>query len=161
LLNRGAAPDTAAVAVEYRRLGGAETGEGRSKALVLARIYLADAGRHAEGRRILEEVTATLPRNTAMLSRTDRAVYAGAEMLLGNHLRETGDFSAASRAFLSAGTLFAPIDDERAAEALYGAVDSFLRTDRRGDAEKALETMRSSWSRSVWTQRAARLLGAE
>lgn len=161
LLNRGAAPDTAAVAVEYRRLGGAETGEGRSKALVLARIYLADAGRHAEGRRILEEVTATLPRNTAMLSRTDRAVYAGAEMLLGNHLRETGDFSAASRAFLSAGTLFAPIDGERAAEALYGAVDSFLRTDRRGDAEKALETMRSSWSRSVWTQRAARLLGAE
>lgn len=161
LLNRGAAPDTASLAVEYRRLGGATSPEGRSRGLSLARMYLDDRSRRGDGVRILEEIDATLPANTARIGRTDRAVYAGAGMLLGNYLRDTGNYSESAQAFLSAGTLYAPIDGERAAESLYGAVDAFLRTNRRGDAEKALETMRTSWPRSVWTGRAKRLMPAE
>ncbi len=161
LLNRGAAPDTASLAVEYRRLGGAGTPEGRSRGLALARMYLADRSRREEGVRILEEIDATLPANTDRIIRTDRMVYAGNAMLLGNFLRDAGDYSGSARAFLSAGSLYAPLDGERAAESLYGAVDAFLRTNRRGDAEKALETMRTSWPRSVWTGRARRLLPAE
>ncbi len=161
LLNRGAAPDTAALAVEYRRLGGSGNGEGRARGLALARLYLADRGRQGDGARILQEIAATLPANTASIARSDRTVYAAASMLLGNYFRDTGDYTGSSRAFLSAGTLYAPIDGERAAESLYGAVDAFLRTNRRGDAEKALETMRTSWPDSVWTLRAQRLIPAE
>lgn len=161
LLNRGAPQDAASLAVEYRRLGGAGSPGGRSKGLALARMYLADRSRREDGVGVLGEIVAALPADTARIGRTDRAVFAGAEMLLGNYLRDTGDYPGSARAFLSAGNLYAPIDGERAAESLYGAVDAFLRTNRRGDAEKALETMRTSWPRSVWTGRARRLLPAE
>ena len=78
-----------------------------------------------------------------------------------NIFRGSDDLSNASSAFLSAGTLFSPIDGERAAESLYGAVDAFMRTGRNSDAVQALKTMRTSWPDSVWTRRASRLVPAE
>lgn len=161
ILERGESPDTANLAVEYTRLGGAKSEAGRSKGLVLAKIYLADTSRRDEGRRILEDITKTLPRTTSSLSRSDRAVYAGSYMLLANFYRNTDELSSASTAFLSAGSLFSPIDGERAAESLYGAVDAFIRTGRSSDAVQAVKTMRSSWPDSVWTRRAIRLVPAE
>ena len=149
------------MAVEYRRKGGSSTGAGREDGLALARMYLADTGHRSDAGTILEEITAAIPRNTAGLSRADRVVFAAAAMLYANYLRDTGDTNGASAAFLSAGTLFAPVDGERAAEALYGAADAFMRSGKRGDAKKALETLRSSWPESLWTRRAGQLLPSD
>lgn len=161
ILERGETPDTAKLMVEYKRLGGEKTESGRARGLELAKVYLADTSRRDEGHRILEDISKTLPRSTAKISRSDRTVYATSYMLLANIFRGSDDLSNASSAFLSAGTLFSPIDGERAAESLYGAVDAFMRTGRNSDAVQALKTMRTSWPDSVWTRRASRLVPAE
>jgi len=154
----GKSPDLVALEGEWARAGKGKTAAGRSAGVRLARLYLADYSRRAELVVLLREIHATLPRDFSKLQRRERADYAAAESMLGNVLREQGAFADAAVFLLTAGTLYAPVDVERAAESLYGAVDAFQQSGKRGDAESAFATMRQTWPDSVWTKRAARLV---
>ncbi len=159
-LERGESAGASALAAEYERSGKSGTPAGRERGLALAREYLADYGKRADARAVLLEVVAKAPSSAARVSRAERIVFASAYALLAESYREAGEYRPAAKAFLSAGTHFAPIDGERAAEALYGATDSFLLSSLRGDAEKTLETLESTWPDSVWTRRARILITA-
>jgi outer membrane protein assembly factor BamD (BamD/ComL family) len=135
-----------------------DTAEGRVAALALAKRYLADYSRRADGKNVLSEITAKTPKSVNDVPREERSVFASAWSLLGSANREDGDFKTASRALLSAGTLWAPIDGERSAEALYGAVDCFLQAGLKADAVKTAETLATTWPLSVWTKRAQLLM---
>lgn len=157
-LVRGASPDVAALETAWTKSGKASTAEGRMAGLALARLYVADYGRRADAKEILEILAAKAPRASAGVSAADREVYAPAWNLLGTMRREDSDYRAAALALLAAGSLYAPVDAERAAEALYGAVDSFLQAGLRADASETGATMRKNWPDSVWTRRAGLLL---
>lgn len=157
-LERGESADTAALFTAWTRQGRAATPAGRDTALRLARLYLADYSTRETARAILREVASQIPRKPETLSVADRNTCAASLTLLGNLLREDADFDGASEYLLSAGTLYAPIDGERSAEALYGAADSFLQAGKRADARKTVETLAKTWPNSVWTRRAAILM---
>jgi TolA-binding protein len=158
ILSKGASPDIAALETAWTKAGKAGTANGRAVGLALARLYVADYGRRADAKAILGELTAKAPRTASGVSAADREVYAPAWNLLGTMRREDSDFKAAATALLAAGSLYAPVDAERAAESLYGAVDSFLQAGLRADASETGATMRKNWPDSVWTRRAGLLL---
>jgi hypothetical protein len=116
----GKSPDLVALEGEWARAGKGKTAAGRSAGVRLARLYLADYSRRAELVVLLREIHATLPRDFSKLQRRERADYAAAESMLGNVLREQGAFADAAVFLLTAGTLYAPVDVERASESLYG-----------------------------------------
>lgn len=160
-LKKGETAGSAALHAEYVRLGRAGTAEGRDRGLALAREYLRDASRRTEARELLLEITGKAPKSFDGLSRGERATFAGAFSLLANGYRNGGDYPRAAKAFLSAGSLYSPMDGERAAEALYGAADSFIQAGLRPDAKRTVETLKSAWPDSVWTRRADMLMSAE
>lgn len=157
-LKGGAAQATAALESDVGKFRRAETAEGRVASLALARRYLADYGSRAKGKALLAEIAAKAPKRASDAPVEERSVFASAWSLLGAANREDGDYASASRALLSAGTLWAPIDGERSAEALYGAVDCFLQAGMKADAAKTAETLSSSWPLSEWTRRAKILM---
>lgn len=156
-LSKGESADSSALLAAYVRSGRAATAEGRAAGLRLGRQYLTDYGTREAAKTVLKEIVSAMPRSAESLSAGEINTYAASLSLLGNLYREAADYSAASAALLSAGTLYAPIDGERSAEALYGAVDSFLQTGLLADAEKTAETLKKNWPDSAWTQRAVRL----
>ncbi len=160
-LKNGESVGAAGLNAEYVRLGRAGTAEGRARGLALAREYLRDASRKTEARELLLEITGKAPRSYDGLSRGERATFAGAFSLLANGYRDGGDYGRAAKAFLSAGSLYSPLDGDRAAEALYGATDSFIQAGLRPDAKRTVETLESAWPDSVWTGRAVMLMSAE
>lgn len=157
-LKGGSTQATAALVADLEKYRRAETSEGRVVALALAKRYLADYGTRAQGKALLAEIAAKTPAQASAVPREERSVYASAWSLFGSANREDGDYKAASRALLSAGTLWAPIDGERSAEALYGAVDCFLQAGLKADAAKTAETLASTWPLSEWTRRARVLM---
>ena len=156
-LSKGESADSAALLAEYQRTGGAGTADGRASGLRLARQYLTDYGTRADAKTVLLEIVSAMPASPDTLVLRERNTFAAAMSLLGNLHREAADFNAASTVLLSAGTLYAPIDAERSAEALYGAADSFLQAGLRADAEKTVDTLKTTWPASVWTARAVLL----
>ncbi len=156
-LSKGESADSAAFLAAYIRSGRSKTAEGRADGLRLARQYLTDYGTREDAKTVLKEIVSAMPASPDTLVLRERNTYAASLSLLGNLYREAADFKAASAALLSAGTLYAPIDSERSAEALYGAADSFLQAGFRADAEKTIDTLKSTWPASVWTRRAALL----
>ncbi len=159
-LERGESAGASALAADYERLGKSANPAGRERGLELAREYLADFSKRAQARAVLLEIVAKAPLASGRLPRAERIVYASSYALLAESYREGGEYRLAAQAFLSAGTYFSPIDGERAAESLYGATDCFLLTSLRGDAEKTMETLDSTWPDSVWTRRARMLITA-
>lgn len=157
-LSKGLSPDVASLHSAYLRSGRASTAEGRSAGLRLARVWLADWNKRSEALDLLREITSRSPSSFDSLSRNDRSIFGTAWTLLASALRENASFREASSAFLSAGGIFSSLDAERSAEALYGAVDSFLQSGQTGDAEKTLATMEKKWPDSLWTRRASLLL---
>jgi len=156
-LSRGESADSAALLAAYIRSGRAGTAEGRAAGLRLARQYLTDYGTREAAKTVLKEIVAAMPRSAESLPEGEINTFAASWSLLGNLYREAADYTSASSALLSAGTLYAPVDGERSAEALYGAVDSFLQTGLLADAEKTAETLKKNWPDSAWTRRAVRL----
>lgn len=150
----GTAGSASAMASAYSREGGSSTASGRMLGLSLAKEYLGDWNRRNEARKILEELTTSAPKTPDGQGSADRRARAEAMSLLANVYREDARYRDASALFLSSGTWFAAVDPERAAEALFGAVDTFLLAGSPPDAQKTLETMRKTWPDSVWTRRA-------
>lgn len=157
-LRNGESADTAGLLTAYAKAGRAATADGRAAGLRLARAYLADFSKRDAAREILKEITAKAPRSAESLSVAERGVFAASWTLLGNGYRDISDYKGSSAALLAAGTLYAPIDGERSAEALYGATDSFLQAGLRADARKTVDTLTKTWPDSVWTRRAAILM---
>ncbi len=160
-LQKGENSAAATLATEYSRSGGADTSEGRSKGLALAREYLSDYGNAAQGEELLGEIAGKYSSTRGDYSRQDRVTFATAHALLAERRRDAGDYARASSYYLVAGTLFSPIDGERAAESLYGAVDSFAQIGKRKDAERTAETLRNAFPQSVWASRARLLLSSQ
>ncbi len=154
----GESIDSAALLAAYNREGKAATASGRSAGVQLARAYLEDYTRRDAALAVLREITARMPARTNLLTDGEKYTWATAWTILGNMYREDRNYADASAALLSAGTLFAPLDGERAAEALYGAADSFLQTGKRADAVSTVATLQRSWPDSVWTKRAQLLV---
>lgn len=150
--------NTASLYASYEKAKRALTGEGRSIGIRLARQYLADYGKRDAAKTLLLEITARVPRDEKSLSTSDRNTFALAWSLLGNTYREGNEFSSASAAFLRSGNLFSPIDGERSAEALYGALDSFIQSGKKADAKTVVDTLSKTWPDSVWTRRAVVLM---
>lgn len=157
-LERGEPSDAAALYAQWVREGRATSAAGRETGLSLARAYLADYRTRNSARDILRELTAQAPRNPAALDSRSRSVFAAAFSLLGNILREDSDFDGASSVLLASGNLYAPLDGDRSAEALYAAADCFLQAGLRSDAEKTVETLVRTWPGSVWAGRAKILM---
>lgn len=153
-LSSGNSGDTGAKTSAYAKAGKAGTAAGRAIGLSLARDYLTDWNRREYARSLLTELTDKAPKSPDGQGAADRRVRAEAMSLLANLLREDGAYNDAALLFLSAGTWYAAVDPERAAEALYGAVDSFLLKGARSDAKTTLATMQKTWPDSVWTRRA-------
>jgi TolA-binding protein len=158
VLVKGGDASVAAFETAWKNSGGSKTAEGRSAGVRLARKYLENYGKRAEAKSVLLEITAKSPQNPAGLGADERAVFGAAWALLGSFYREAGDFRQASKALLASGAMYASVDGDRAAEALFGATDSFLQSDLRADAEKTAATLTSTWPDSAWTKRAVRLL---
>ncbi len=156
-LNAGEKPDVAALADAWEREGKAKTAPGRAAGLALAREYLADYRTRAEAKSLLQSIGARSPESPDALVRDERATFAAAFALLGNTLRDEGSYRDASRALLRAGSYYSAIDGERAAEALYGAVDSFIQSGLAGDAKQTVETLERNFPSSDWTRRAREL----
>lgn len=138
----------------YKSAGGALSPEGRALGLSLAREWLTDWNRRSEALSILSEIASKTPKSPEGLTLSDRRNRAAVMMVLANEYRADGRHAEAAALFLSSGTWYAALDPERAAESLYGAVDSFLQAGRTGDSAKTLETLRKTWPESVWTRRA-------
>ncbi len=153
-LNSGNAGDTAAKIAAYAKASKAGTAAGRAIGLSLAKDYLTDWNRRENARTLLAELTEKAPKSPDGQGAADRRVRAEAMSLLANILKEDGSYGGAASLFLSAGAWYAAVDPEKAAEALYGAVDSFLLKGARSDARTTLETMQKTWPDSVWTRRA-------
>lgn len=160
-LQSGEPGGIAAKLAEYAKAGRAGTAAGCAVGLSLAREYLADWNTRESGRAILAELVDKAPKSPDGVGAADRRARAEAMSLLANMYRDDGAFAKASPLFLSAGAWFAALDPERAAEALYGAVDSFLQSGSPADARKTLETMQKTWPDSVWTRRAVIACGKE
>jgi TolA-binding protein len=156
-LNAGEKPDVASLSDAWEREGRAKTARGRSAGLALAREYLADYRTRGEAKALLQSIGARAPESPDGLAPDERATYAAAFALLGNTLRDEASFKDASRALLRAGSYYSAIDGERAAEALYGAVDSFIQSGFAGDAGKTVETLDKTFPSSAWTRRAKEL----
>lgn len=144
----------AAKLASYKAAGGALSSEGRAMGLSLAREWLTDWNRRDEALSILSEIASKTPKSPEGQTLSDRRNRAAAMMVLANEYRADGRYAEAASLFLSSGTWYAALDPERAAESLYGAVDSFLQAGQRGDSAKTLETLRKTWPESVWTRRA-------
>ncbi|HNY22363.1 MAG TPA: hypothetical protein PKO22_09485, partial [Treponemataceae bacterium] len=157
-LASGGRADVVALELAYRDAGKANTAEGRAEGVRLARRYMEDWGKRAAAKTILLEITAKAPRSPDSLSAQERTTFGLAWSLLGALAREAGEGKSAASAMLAAGTMYAAVDADRAAEALYGAVDGFLQTGLRADAERTAETIARNWPDSVWSRRAAHLL---
>ncbi|HNQ97828.1 MAG TPA: hypothetical protein PKH81_07035, partial [Treponemataceae bacterium] len=93
-------------------------------------------------------------------AREERLVFAAAWSLLATLDRQDNAHVRSARAFLSSGSMYAPLDGERAAEALYGAIDSFVQGKKHADAQTTYQTLIASWPDSRWTARAGMLLSA-
>lgn len=157
-LKNGENPSSASLYVDWTRASRASTSSGRALGLRLARTYLDDYSKRGEAAAVLAEIAAEMPAKTDRLSGPEKNTYAAVWSLLGNLHREDGDYAQASKDLLTAGTLYASTDGERAAEALYGAVDCFLQNGKSADARSAADTLESSWPDSVWTRRAILLI---
>lgn len=153
-LEKGESADNAELFTSYIRFGRASTSEGRATGVLLARSYAQDYNRRTEALDILREITARMPVKTERLGESEKRVFASSWNLFGNILREKGNFREASSALLSAGTLYAEIDGDRSAEALYGALDCFIQAGMTADARKTAETLTTKWPASIWTRRA-------
>lgn len=156
-LNAGEKPDLASLSDAWEREGKAKTAPGRAAGLALAREYLADYRTRADAKALLLSIGARAPESPDALVRDDRSTFAAAFALLGNALRDEGSYRDASRALLRAGAYYSAIDGERAAEALYGAVDSFIQSGFAGDAKQTVETLERTFPSSAWTRRAREL----
>ncbi len=157
-LAHGENADTAALLTSYIQAKRASTAEGRSIGLRLSRLYLADYSKRTEAKDILREIIAKTPRSVSSLSALERNTFAASLSLLGNIYRDETDYRAASSSLLQAGNLYASIDGERSAEALYGAADCFLQAGQNADARTTVETLKKTWPDSVWTRRADMLM---
>ena len=157
-LANGENANIATLEAAYAKANRSKTGEGRETGFRLAKSYMENYSRRTDAYTILREITAELPHRTDTLSARDRSVFASAWSLLGSMLREDADYRSASSAFLNAGNLYAKIDGERSAEALYGAADCFLQAGLRADAVKTTETLKKTWPDSLWTRRAELLI---
>ncbi len=157
-LASGGQSDVVALELAYRDAGKAKTPEGRAEGVRLARRYMEDWGKRADAKAILLEITAKAPRSPDSLSAQERTTFGLAWSLLGSLSREAGEGKSAAASMLAAGTMYAAVDADRAAESLYGAVDGFLQTGLRADAERTAETIARNWPDSPWSRRAAHLL---
>ena len=154
VLKKGRAPGVASLISDWDTLGHAKTPEGRTAGLSLARKYLSDYGTRSDAKNILKEISAKAPQKPDQADPSERSTFAVSLSLYGSMCRNDADYRTASRMLLAAGNWYASIDGERSAEALYGAIDSFLQSGFRADAEKTMETLVSTWPDSVWTKRA-------
>lgn len=150
LLVNGLEEKTAIQLNTFTRSGGVTTEAGRKAGLDLAQLYLASPVNEQKGVAILEDIL-KYPQDTVHT--------ALASLLLGTYYRESGRYTEAAQVLLKSAEYYAALNDERAAEALYGAVDSFERVGSYADARLLYETMQKNWSQSIWTKRAASLLG--
>lgn len=157
-LKSGESPDVASLVSAWEREGKASTATGRAAGLALARRYLADYGSRGNAKSVLSLIAARAPDSPDGLTAEDRRTYAASLALLGNALRDDGSPRDAARTLLKAGSYYAALDGERAAEALYGAADSFTQARLDGDAKKTVETLEKAWPLSAWTRRAELLL---
>lgn len=157
-LAAGESVDAASLQIEWTRAGKAGTAGGRSTGVQLARAYLEDFTRRPEALAVLREITGRMPERTHLLPDAEKYTWAMAWMLQGNILREDRIYRDAARALLASGTLFASLDGERAAEALYGAADSFLQAGLQADARSAADTILKTWPDSPWSRRVRLLL---
>ncbi len=154
ILKKGGSADIATLVAEWNDSGMAATARGRSAGLSLARRYAADYGTRGEAKKILGSITAASPKKTDGLSTSERGTFAGAWFLSATMSRDDSDFAGAARAYIAAGDFYAALDGERAAEALYGAVDCFARAGFPADAARAAETLAATWPNSDWARRA-------
>ncbi len=161
-LAAGENEDTGTLMVEYEGAGRATTARGREAGLALARAYALDAGNRNRAKPLLEEITAKTPGQKALekTAREERLVFAAAWSLLATLDRQDNAHVRSARAYLSSGSIYAPLDGERAAEALYGAIDSFVQGKKHADAQTTYQTLIASWPDSRWTARAGMLLSA-
>lgn len=157
-LEKGESAGNAELSTKYIRVGRSSSSEGRATGILLARSYAQDYNRRSEALDILREITVRMPAKTDNLPESEKRVFASSWNLLGNMQRENGMYKEASLALLSAGTLYAEIDGERSAEALYGALDCFIQAGMTADAQKTAETLKKKWPQSLWTRRASLLM---
>lgn len=157
-LSRGERADIAALKTAYIQAKSANTAQGRSIGINLARQYQLDYNNKDEAKVILQEITAKAPRSPDGLPASERKTYALAWNLLGTMYREEADFKAASFALLASGAFYSTLDGERAAEALFGAADSFIHAGYPADAKTTVATLEKNWPESVWTRRALVLM---
>lgn len=157
-LASGESPDAASLVSAWEKEGKASTERGRAAGLALARWYLADYARRGDAKGILASIVALAPATPDGLGSPDRGTFAASLALYGNALREEGSHRDAARTLLKAGAYFSSLDGERAAEALYGATDSFLQVRQGGDAAQTVLTLKKTWPASAWTRRAELLL---
>ncbi len=157
-LASGENPDAASLVSAWEKEGKPSTERGRAAGLALARWYLADYARRGDAKGILASIVALAPGTPDGLGSSDRGTFAASLALYGNVLREEGAHRDAARTLLKAGAYFSSLDGERAAEALYGAIDSFLQVSQGGDAAQTVLTLKKAWPASAWTRRAELLL---
>lgn len=157
-LASGESPDAATLVTSWEREGKASTASGRAAGLALARWYLADYAHRGDAKAILASIASLAPATPDGLASPDRGTFAATLALYGNALREEGAHRDAARTLLKAGAYFSSLDGERAAEALYGATDSFLQVRLEGDAAQTALTLKKTWPESAWTHRAELLL---
>lgn len=157
-LKSGESPDVASLVSAWEREGKGSTVAGRAAGLALSRRYLANYGSRGDAKSVLSQIVSRAPNSPDGLSVEDRRTFAASLALLGNALRDEGSLRDAARTLLKAGSYYAALDSERAAEVLYGATDSFMQVRLDGDAKKTVETLEKAWPLSAWTRRAELLL---
>lgn len=138
----------------YTRNNQEKTSEGRLSGFTLGELYIASPLMRADGAAMLKKMLSFY--DTASIREKEKA--AEAYFLLGSYYREIYDYEKASQLFLKAAELQTGFDAEKAAQALYCAIEAFDCSALYADARSVYELLAQKFPQSKWVGRAAVLL---
>lgn len=145
------------IAVElasFTRNGKEKTAQGRISGFKLGQLYIASPLLRSDGAAMLRNMLNFYDNTSA----EELEFAASAYFLLGSYDREVNEYENASMNFLKAAELYAVLNQERAAQSLYCAIESFDCRGLYADARSTYELLVQKFPQSTWVSRAAVLL---
>ena len=154
LLIHGSEKKVAKVFTSFNNAGGVKTAKGRLIALDLAKLYLDSPSTIKDGVELLENVL------SKAISSEEQFTIASASFMLASWNRLEGNYSLSSQFYLESAVAFSSISDkeDKAAESLFLATESFISGNMIADAESIVIKMESTYPNSKWTKDARNLL---
>ncbi|MCR4713218.1 MAG: tetratricopeptide repeat protein [Treponemataceae bacterium] len=146
----------AALKTKYEESGRSSTPAGRKNGFTLALEYMNTVSDRGKGENILLDIVGAA--SETGLAADDRFIIGESYELLGLYYRQLDRDDDATECYLSAAECFASVDKGKAAEVLYNAIDIFVSSARRSDAEAVYRTLVSMDSGSQWAEKAAALV---